>query len=291
MNILVLGGTRYMGVHLVKYLLGNGHHVTIATRGNTVDHFGDSIKRIILERTNAVSIQKALHSQTFDVVYDSLAYCSNDVKYLLDTLKCSRYIQTSSLSVYTHYKENILEDDFNPHLYPLKWCTRDDYDYGEVKRQAECAIFQVYKDVPSVAVRFPYVIGKDDYTKRLYFYVEHVLNSVPMCIDNINEPMAFINSDEAGRFLAWLADHDFCGCINAGSYGSISLQQMIDYIENKSGKKAILSADGEKAPYNGTTKYSISLRKAENIGFTFSHIDAWIYGLLDEYMQLVTGAK
>ncbi|MGH4123418.1 MAG: NAD-dependent epimerase/dehydratase family protein [Clostridium sp.] len=34
MNILVLGGTRFFGVHLVDNLLKNGHQVTIANRGN-----------------------------------------------------------------------------------------------------------------------------------------------------------------------------------------------------------------------------------------------------------------
>jgi hypothetical protein len=33
MNILVLGGTRFMGKHLVSTLLRKGHKITIATRG------------------------------------------------------------------------------------------------------------------------------------------------------------------------------------------------------------------------------------------------------------------
>ena len=33
MKILVLGGTRFAGIHLVNELLAKGHEVTIATRG------------------------------------------------------------------------------------------------------------------------------------------------------------------------------------------------------------------------------------------------------------------
>ncbi len=39
MNILVIGGTRFMGKHLVLELIKSGHKVTIATRGRTADPF------------------------------------------------------------------------------------------------------------------------------------------------------------------------------------------------------------------------------------------------------------
>jgi len=48
--------------------------------------------------------------------------------------------------------------------------------YNEVKRQAEAALEQCYAHIPSVAVRFPFVVGEDDYTRRLHFYAEHVIN-------------------------------------------------------------------------------------------------------------------
>ena len=46
MKILVLGGTRFFGVHLVCALLEDGHEVTIATRGRTPDSFGSQVSRI-----------------------------------------------------------------------------------------------------------------------------------------------------------------------------------------------------------------------------------------------------
>ena len=52
MNILVIGGTRFFGVHMVNALLKNGHNVTIATRGITADNFGDKVTRVMLDRTN-----------------------------------------------------------------------------------------------------------------------------------------------------------------------------------------------------------------------------------------------
>ncbi len=285
MNILVIGGTRYMGVHLVKYLLSDGHKVTIATRGQTRDCFGGDVDRIILDRTNPESLYNALNDKHFDVAYDSLAYCSNDIKYLLEALRCNKYIEISTMSVYPKIKPQLTEADFKPEAYPLKWCRRNDFPYDEVKRQAESALFQVYGNIPAAAIRFPYVIGEDDYTKRLFFYVEHIMNSIPMYINNRNEKMAFIQSQEAGRFLAWMANNDFCGCINAASYGNISLSDIISYIEDKTNKKALLLDTGEEAPYNGTPEYSMDLRKAEELGFQFSDLNMWIYNLLDTYIN------
>lgn len=55
MKILVIGGTRFFGIHMIKELLAKGHDVTIATRGNASDAFGDSVERIIIERTNEMN--------------------------------------------------------------------------------------------------------------------------------------------------------------------------------------------------------------------------------------------
>lgn len=43
MNILVIGGTRFFGIHMVNELLTAGHDVTIATRGKVSDSFGDKV--------------------------------------------------------------------------------------------------------------------------------------------------------------------------------------------------------------------------------------------------------
>ena len=61
-----------------------------------------------------------------------------------------------------------------------------------------------------------------------------------------------------------------------------------DYDSVKSaltGKKAILDADGDAAPYNGysaNTSYDTSV--AGRTGFVFSKLDDWIYGLIDSYI-------
>lgn len=48
MKVLVIGGTRFFGISMVNALLENGHDVTVATRGNAKDNFGNSIHRSLL---------------------------------------------------------------------------------------------------------------------------------------------------------------------------------------------------------------------------------------------------
>lgn len=284
MNVLVLGGTRFFGVHMVREFLRQGDEVTIATRGLTKDNFGDNVKRIKIERSSDESLANAFSGKTYDVVCDNISYCSNDVKALLENIKCKRYIMTSSASVYD-FKLDLKENDFDPFTNELKWCTRDEFTYDEIKRQAETAIFRHYTNQNAAAVRFPYVIGNDDYTKRLYFYVDHIVNSKPMHIDNFDEQISFIRSDDAGKFLVYLAKSNYTGTINASAEGTISIKEMIDYVENKTGIKAIYDEAAEKALYNGTPSFYLNTEKANSIGYEFLPLKSWIYELLDEYIM------
>lgn len=287
MKILVLGGTRFFGISMVEELIRQGHEVTIATRQLTQDHFGDAVRRIQVERTDPIQMQKALKGERYDVVYDKIAYCSNDIKYAMEAIDCAKYIHMSSTAVYEPKKPDTREEDFDATQRKLIWCHRFDYPYDEVKRQAECALWQKYSDRNWIAVRYPFVVGEDDYTGRMLFYVEHVMKSIPMYIDNIDSQMSYICSEEAGKFMAFLADQDFRGAINGCSHGTISLREIIGYVERKTGSRAILDDAGEAAPYNGEPEYSINVDRAEELGYRFSDLGCWLYGLIDFYIDLV----
>lgn len=283
MQILMLGGTRFFGKHAVRALLARGHDVTIGTRGKAPDAFGDRVRRIALDRHDPQSLRQKLSGQRFDVIVDNLCYCSNDVKYLLDAANCGRYVMTSTTAVYDKHW-NTAEPEFDPLQKPLIWCDRAAFPYDEVKRQAECALFQCYSRVPAVAARFPFVIGPDDYTRRLYFYAEHAVRGIPMHVDNLDRQMGFVRSDEAGALLAHLAESDFRGAVNGSSPQTISIHEVLDFVRARTGCDAVLSGDGEPAPYNGENEYSIDIGRAERLGFRFSPLKEWISDLLEQYI-------
>ena len=284
MKILVLGGTRFFGIHMVKDLMDKGHDVTIATRGKTTDEFDDAVSRIIFERTDERSVREAIGSSHYDVIVDKIAYCSNDIKYVMDNADCDKYIYMSSTSVYKPKRVDTKETDFDGLTPELIWCDRKAFPYDEIKRQAEYALWQQYSDKKWIAVRYPFAIGKDDYTKRLLFYVEHVIKGIPMKIDNLDCQMGFIRSDEAGKFLSFLCEQDFHGAINGSSSGTISVNKILRYIEKQTGKSPIITTDGDEAPYNGEPEYSINTEKAVSMGFHFSNLNDWIYDLIDYYI-------
>ena len=287
MKVLVLGGTRFFGVHTVRELLKSGHEVTIATRGRTPDGFGTAVERVIVERTDPNSMREALKGRHFDAVIDKIAYCSNDIRYAMEALDCDRYIYMSTTAVYDPKHIDTPEEDFDGRNGELTWCNRQDFPYEVVKRHAERALCQAYGDKSWVAVRYPFVVGTDDYTRRLLFYVEHAMKGIPMRIDNMDAPMGFIHSDEAGAFMAYLVDQAFTGAINGCSTGAISLREMLDYVERRTGRRALLDAAGDEAPYNGEPPYSIRTARAEAIGFRFSDVREWIFTLLDELIAQV----
>jgi nucleoside-diphosphate-sugar epimerase len=191
----------------------------------------------------------------------------------------------SSTAVYEPLHINTSENELNGNSGEILWCERGDASYSVGKQNAERDICQFYDNQKWIAVRYPYVIGEDDYTKRLYFYVEHVVKKFPMYIDNIDAQMSFISSKEAGEFLAHIIETDFEGAINGANHSTISIAEIVDYVEKKSGKKAIFQIDGDVAPYNGTPQYSIDVSLAEKTGYTFSDIHSWMEKLLHKMIE------
>lgn len=285
MNILVVGGTRFFGIPMVEKLIEQKHNVTIVTRGNTGRLFGDKVSYIVLDRTKPEDVKAKLYCKKYDVIIDKIAYCSNDVKYMLDYVSCDRYILMSTCSVYDNIHENILESEFNPAFEPLEWVGRLD-DYARIKKSAECAVEQVYNNQAYTFVRYPVVIGENDYTKRLFFYVDHIINQKEMKIVNPDVCNTYIGEKEAGEFIAYLVDHPVDGPVNGCMNGMISLKEIIKYIEEKTGKKAIITDNGEKTPLDELEKdRSINTDIAGSIGYRFQDVGDGVREVLDYYIS------
>lgn len=280
MKILVVGGTKFFGIPMVNRLLADGHDVTVATRGNRPFEFDGDVTHVIMDRKDPESVRRALAGLRFDLIIDKVAYCSNDVKSLLENASSDRYIQMSTCSVYSNNHTGITEDEFDAQAYPLVWTERTD-DYGEVKRQAERAAYEFMDSSRCAFVRYPVVMGEHDYTGRLRFYVDHIRNGIPMKLTGEDALNAYINEKEAGEFIAYLAGHFVSGPVNGCSSGAIRVSDLIRCIETKLNRKAVISEAGDSAPYNthGIDR-SFSTAKAESIGYHFSAIEEWIFELI-----------
>lgn len=65
MDVLVLGGTRLMGKHLVNALLEKGHRITVATRGITEDVFDREKLRSSAEALPPEYVMQAVDEELF----------------------------------------------------------------------------------------------------------------------------------------------------------------------------------------------------------------------------------
>ncbi|MGE7946969.1 NAD-dependent epimerase/dehydratase family protein [Lysinibacillus sp. NPDC093688] len=281
MNILVLGGTRFFGKKLVELCLQNGHNVTILTRGQSGNPFGTKVNQLIVNRDDTDSLAQVLSSTTWDIVYDNICYSPNEALKICEILegKTKKLVFTSTLSTYQIDGTIKTEEDFNPFNYEVRMGNREDFSYGEGKRQAEAVLFEE-ATFPVVAVRFPIVMGENDYTRRLHFHVERILQEQPISLPNIEAKMSFITDDEAAAFLYFAGITPIEGPYNATAAGAISLKDMLGLIEETTGKYAKISLVGgdekSQSPYGVPADWYMSTTKAEAAGFTFSHLHDWL---------------
>ncbi|MET3288061.1 UNVERIFIED_CONTAM: nucleoside-diphosphate-sugar epimerase [Brevibacillus sp. OAP136] len=291
-SALVLGGTQFFGKRLVQLLLDAGVEVTIGTRGKTADPFGDRVQRLVLDREDAESMESAVEGKSWDVIYDQTCYSPQealDACYLFSG-NTKRYIFTSTMAVYdggTAQKE----EDFSPFSYAYSTGNRREYPgiagYTEAKRSAEAVLFQK-EPFPVVAVRFPLVIGPDDYTNRLRFHVEHVVREQPIGISHPDTRIGFISSEDASRFLFWLGTQSFVGPINAGYTGDISHRELLERIGHIVGKEPLIIEKAEpehQSPYAFPWSWSLDTEKARSAGFTFGEFDQMLDSLIRTYAK------
>ncbi|WP_283746726.1 NAD-dependent epimerase/dehydratase family protein [Bacillus cereus] len=287
-KVLVLGGTRFFGKQLVEALLQEGHDITIATRGFTEDSFGDTVKRIVVDREDEELLEERVEGKSYDIVYDNLCYSPNAAKIICKVLRgrVKKYVMTSSMAVYEPAL-NLQEEEFNPYEYSITYGDRGNFTYSEGKKLAEAVLFQ-HATFPVVAVRFPVVIGENDYTKRLQFYVEYVMKQESIFVDHVDGKLSFIHEKEAGEFLAWCGMENIEGPINACSNGVISMEEVIRFIEDNSGTKALIQEAGENiAPYNEIINCTLHNRKARELGFPFRELNTEIKNVLQHYINIL----
>lgn len=292
-TVLVLGGTQFFGKRLVQRLLDEGHRVTIATRGMTQDNFGDKVERLTIDRENGESLYKAFEGKKWDIVYDQSCFSPIEAREAAEALKgkTDRYIFTSSQAVY-EFGTNHKEDNFNPENFHFEYKTRREYPgyagYQEAKRASEAVLFSM-PELDTVAVRFPIVIGKDDYTDRLKFHVDLIKAGKPIGIPNPEMKFSFITSEDAAEFLMNIGQDQFIGPINPGCEGDISLMDLLAKIEAVTGNEAVIVKEKTKenaSPYAMDGSWSINTEKATGLGYRFSGLNETLEDLIHYYAGL-----
>ncbi|MFC7681937.1 NAD-dependent epimerase/dehydratase family protein [Paenibacillus sp. GCM10028914] len=290
-RVLMLGGTRFFGKRLVSNLIDSGAEVTLLTRGNQKDDFGNNVKRLTADRKNHESLREAIGSSDFDIVYDNICYTPEEADYSSKLFRgrVGQYVLTSTLSVYDFADHPLREQDFDPYRYPIMTNDHREYSYKEGKRQAEAVLFSRH-DLNVTAVRFPIVLGIDDYTRRLLFHIEHALKGEAIGLPAPDALISFIHAEEAAQFLQWAGDVQFEGPVNACSNGTISVREIMEMISQETGKTATLlpSAGADHmSPFGIPGDWTMDNSRASAAGFSFWDLKQWMQELISDYTKII----
>jgi nucleoside-diphosphate-sugar epimerase len=269
MRILVIGGNRFFGKRLVNKLLENGDEVTLLNR--KFNPFGSQVQHIMADRSNPSVLESALKQGAWDVIYDQVCYTAEDTRNACRILapRAPLYIFTSSKSVYD-YGKDIKESVFNPNTHEFSKDADRDKEYAEAKRQCE-TIFTKHITSKLISVRFPIVVGPDDYTERFKFHVDHIQNQKPIYFPNIDAKMTAIHAQDASDFLFSLRTSKHRGPVNASSKDPIVLRHLISLLEKRIEKKALLAkseSEGDHSPYGIQNDWYMNIDLAQSLGFT-----------------------
>lgn len=283
MKVLILGGNRFFGKRLVRNLINKKHAITLLNRGNIKDSFEGPIEKIVCDRNDKEGMRAAIGDKKWDIVFDQVCFDYHQAKDACELFsnKVGKYIFTSSQSVY-EFGSDIQEESFNPKKYTFEELKTSNEDYGEAKKQAEKA-FAEFSNFPVIFARPCIVVGNDDYTGRFSFHVNQIKENRPIYFSNPDAKISFISSSLAADVLEKLMLSNVEGPINIASRGPISLQGFIQLLEEKMGKKAILSDQKngrDESPYGITENWYMNCDKLKAVGIDSGEIRDWLPDLL-----------
>jgi len=176
MRLLVIGGTRFIGRHVVQQALDRGHEVTLFHRGRTNSDLFAEDSRVERRTGDRNSDLSALTDGEWDATVDTCAYVPRHVQELADVLgeRGGRHLLVSSVSAYAPPTAPGFNED-SP-LAELDDPTVEDITdatYGGLKVLCERAAHERYGP-GTVVVRPTCVVGPDDYTWRFPWWVARI---------------------------------------------------------------------------------------------------------------------
>ncbi len=282
---LVIGGNRFFGRHLVQNLLDSNFEVTLLNRGNVDDGFNNKLSRLKVDRRDFDALDKALKNRSWDFVIDQVCFTGPEAKALGEILtgKTGRLGVTSSQSVYDVGYE-LGEKQFDPLKYSYTKPVTAAENYSETKRQMESEIIK-FKNLNPILFRFPFVIGHDDYTRRLHWHVDRVKKKLSIYFPNPEARLGFIHSKDAGNVILRLMNTDWKGGINCASPEDIAVKDLMSLI-SKETKSAWLLAEANSednhSPYGVKSDWTMSVNQLKSLGLELPYLDEWLHDLVRE---------
>ena len=179
LNILILGGTGFIGPHMVREALRRGHEVSLFNRGRTNNQLFPDLKLYKGDRNNGL---QSLEGGKWDVVVDNSGYVPRQVEdsaRLLSSL-VSHYLYVSTISVYDISAAPITEES------PLATMEDETVEevtgetYGPMKALCERRVSAEFGIDRTTVLRPTYICGPGDRTDRYTYWPVRTLRGGEM---------------------------------------------------------------------------------------------------------------
>ena len=213
MKVLVIGGTRFVGVYLTKQLVDEGHEVVLLNRGNHPTPV-EGLETIVCDRTDPDALKSALSGQSFDAIFDNNGRELAHTQSLVDLFKgkLQHFIYVSSAGVYA-------KSDQMPHK------EGDPVDpNSRHKGKFHTEDYLTEQGVPFTAVRPVYIYGPQNYNPLEAWFFDRIVRDQPIPIPG------------SGMALTQLGH---CQDLAAAMVSVLDNDKAVGQIYNISGDKAV----------------------------------------------------
>ncbi|HEY4303810.1 MAG TPA: NAD-dependent epimerase/dehydratase family protein [Gemmatimonadaceae bacterium] len=211
LELLVLGGTGFIGPHLVRYAVARGHHVTIFTRGRHDAELPAEVVRLQGDRNGQLD---SLKGRRWDVVIDDSANNPEWVALSTELLKDSgAYLFVSSTGAYYPYLSRGLDESVAVHT-DLKDPKDGSETFGVAKAKAEAQTMKVFGD-RGIVIRPTYIVGPGDTSDRFpYWPVRLARGGEVLAPGHADDPMQIIDVRDLAEFMIRVSEGDRRGIFN-----------------------------------------------------------------------------
>ena len=171
MRILVMGGTRFIGVYLTEILFEQGHEVVLFNRGNKPAPI-QGIRQIHGDRKDVAQLKEVLAAESFDAVFDNNGRERSDTQPLVELFngKIQHFVYVSSAGVYA-------KSDQMPHV------EGDPVDpNSRHKGKFETEHYLDQEKVPFTSVRPVYIYGPQNYNDVEAWFFDRIVRDRPIPI-------------------------------------------------------------------------------------------------------------
>ena len=282
MRVLIMGGTRFIGVYLTQLLVAQGYQVTLFNRGNRPAPV-EGVEQIHGDRSDPTQIREKLADKSFDVIFDNNGRKLEDTQPLVDLFqgKIRHFVYVSSAGVY-------LKSDQMPH--------REGDAIDPKSRhwgKYETETYLAKANIPWTSVRPTYIYGPQNYNPLEAWFFDRIVRDRPIPIPGDGQYLTQLGhvKDLANAMAAVLGNPEAIGQIyNVSGDRSVSFDGLARACAVAAGR----SPDDLKLIHYDSKAFDFGKRKAFPIRSQhfFADINKAINELVwQPHFNLVSGLK